>query len=76
VPSGHVGYLAKSAPRIPRSLSTGQITAILGLDTLASFQPESKLTSTATRNSAVADKPDADGLTPCATAERTATKSP
>ena len=32
--SGHVGYLAQRAPLVPRSLATGQITAILGLDTL------------------------------------------
>jgi len=69
VPSGHLGYLAKSAPQVPRSLSTGQITAILGLDTLAAFQLQTKLTSTAVRSSAVVATPGADGLTPCAAAE-------
>jgi len=40
-PSGHVGYLAQATPLVPQSLAGGQIAAILGLDTVARFQPQS-----------------------------------
>jgi hypothetical protein len=38
--SGHQGYRSQRAPLVPTTLAGGQIAAILGLDTVASFEPE------------------------------------
>ncbi len=70
---GHQGYLAQRTPLVPQALASGQITSIIGLNSLAMPQPESapapasKLASTSAR-SAGTSKPNADGLTPCAAA--------
>ena len=72
-PSGHVGYLARQAPLVPSTLAGGQIQAILGLDTVAHFAPESSVAPAAPGGASLA--PNADGLTPCAAAQTAASSS-
>jgi pro-kumamolisin-like protein len=62
---GVTGRLASAAPLLPRGLANGEITGVLGLDTLET--PTSDLasdTSGSIRSSTA--QPEADGLTPCA----------
>jgi hypothetical protein len=70
-PAGHTGYLAQQAPLIPQSLASGQVSAILGLNTVSTFQPQGALTPSARSGSGVL-QPHADGLTACPAAQTTA----
>jgi subtilase family serine protease len=71
-PSGQVGYLAQRAPLVPESLS-GQIEAILGLDTVAQFKdPSVSGSASASNGPALLDQIHVDGLTSCAAARETA----
>ena len=54
-------------------MAGGQIQAILGLDTVAHFAPESSVTPAAPGGASLA--PNADGLTPCAAAQTAASSS-
>ncbi|HVA08443.1 MAG TPA: protease pro-enzyme activation domain-containing protein, partial [Acidimicrobiales bacterium] len=74
-PSGHVGYLAQATPLVPQSLAGGQITAILGLDTVAQFQPQSTPAPASSGGGGTLLQPNADGLTPCAAAQSAAGSS-
>ncbi len=67
--SGRQGYLAQSAPQVPQSLAGGQITAILGLNTVVAAEPESTFSSTSTRSAEGSSQPHTDGLTPCTAAQ-------
>ncbi|MGP0031324.1 MAG: protease pro-enzyme activation domain-containing protein [Acidimicrobiales bacterium] len=72
-PTGRVGYAAQDAPLVPQSLATGQISTILGLDTVSRFEPQDRISSRALPVGAEARgsggvRPFEDGLTPCAAA--------
>jgi hypothetical protein len=69
--SGADGYLAQQTPLVPESLAGGQISAILGLNTLTQFVPLS--TPAPAVSGGISPQPEADGLTPCAAAVRAAT---
>jgi hypothetical protein len=70
--SGHVGYLAQKTPLVPEALADGQVAAILGLDTVSTFQSQSTLSPATRQSPNVAQQPDADGLTPCSAAQSAA----
>jgi hypothetical protein len=40
LPGGGTGFLDQSTPQVPESLGSGQITGIIGLDTIGSYQSE------------------------------------
>jgi hypothetical protein len=68
-PGSGTGYVASSAPLIPSSLASGEISSILGLNTTYKFESASKLgTPNQTNGSPHVVVPHADGLTPCAAA--------
>ena len=70
-PTGHQGYLAQQVPLVPQSLASGQVSAILGLNTVTTFQSQSALTPSVSAGSGVL-QPHADGLTACPAAQATA----
>ena len=70
-PTGHQGYLAQRIPLVPQSLANGQVSAILGLNTVTTFQSQSTWTPSASAGSGVLQA-HADGLTPCPGAQATA----
>ena len=70
-PTGHQGYLAQRIPLVPQSLANGQVSAILGLNTVTTFQSQSTLTPSVSAGSGVLQA-HADGLTPCSDAQATA----
>ena len=70
---GHQGYLAQRTPLVPQALASGDITSIVGLNSLAMPQPESApatpdKSSAAGAPSAGTATSHADGLSPCAAA--------
>jgi len=67
-PSGQLGYLAQATPLVPQSLAGGQIAAILGLNTVATFEPHNTTTLAARRAGSATLQPHSDGLTPCTAA--------
>jgi kumamolisin len=67
-PNGHQGYLARQAPLVPQSLASGEVSAILGLNTTTTFQPQTTLTPSVKAKSGVL-QPHADGLTACPAAQ-------
>jgi subtilase family serine protease len=72
-PSGQSGYLARRTPEIPASLSQGQISVILGLNTVAKFNsPKFSPSAAAPTQKTSLDQIDEDGLTACAQAKATA----
>ena len=71
-PSGRTGYLAQQTPLVPSTLANGTITSILGLNTVAQFEPQNTLTPQTLSGSQAAVQPLVDGLTPCAAAESAA----
>ena len=70
-PAGHQGYLAQRVPLIPHSLASGQVSAILGLNTVTPFQSQSSLAPSVSTGSGVL-QPHVDGLTACSAAASTA----
>jgi len=70
-PTGHQGYLAQRVPLVPQSLAGGQVSAILGLNTVSSFQSQSTLTPSVSTGARVL-QPQADGLTACSAAQYSA----
>jgi subtilase family serine protease len=72
-PSGQSGYLARRTPQVPASLAHGQISVILGLNTVAKFKSPKLSTSVLapTEKTSLAQVHD-DGLTACAEARTTA----
>jgi len=70
--SGHLGYLAQRTPLVPTSLAGGQIAAVLGLDTVATFQPEGAAAPLSrTRALPAVQNPDV-GPTACSAAQAAA----
>jgi len=67
--SGRRGYLAQTAPLVPQSLAGGQIVAILGLNTLSSFEPENTSIKAEASSANGGLQPNADGLTSCSAAK-------
>ncbi len=63
--SGNLGYLAEQAPLVPQSLAGGEISAVLGLNTLAQLQPLGDAAPDPTSEGGPSVSADADGLTPC-----------
>ena len=70
--SGHKGYLSMQVPLIPQSLAGGEISAILGLNTVTTFQSQIDSESSIASKTQGALQPDADGLTACAAAQAAA----
>ena len=70
-PTGHQGYLAQRAPLVPHSSATGQVSAILGLNTVTTLQSQSTSTPSASAGLGVL-QPHADGLTACSAAQTAA----
>jgi hypothetical protein len=70
--SGHEGYLAEKVPLIPQSLAGGEVAAILGLNTVAAFQPQSAVTPSVRPSNTGALQAHADGLTACPAAQASA----
>ncbi len=68
-PLGHVGYLVQKTPLVPQSLAGGQIAAILGLNTVSTFQPQGNTASATQIGGTSALHPNADGLTACSSAQ-------
>ena len=64
--SGHAGYLARNTPLVPQSLASGQIQAIIGLNTIDQFQPEGDPSGSVAHVAGPGLRPNADGLTSCA----------
>jgi subtilase family serine protease len=71
---GVKGYLTRSAPLVPTTLSGGEVQGILGLNTLTQFVPQSGALAGQVAPDAVAT-PHADGLTPCSGAATVAGSS-
>jgi hypothetical protein len=69
--SGTTGYLNSKAPLIPTNLGP-DITAILGLDTVSDFAPESGPASARSIAGPGRVSPNADGLTACQAAQSAA----
>jgi kumamolisin len=69
-PTGTTGYVAQQDPLVPQSLAGGQITSIVGLNTVATPQPLNDPTPSSRANAAI--EPHADGITPCSQAETAA----
>ncbi len=69
LPAGGQGYLATSTPRVPATLAGGQISSILGLNTVERPSPDDSPTEgKSPARAAHALAPDADGVTPCSDA--------
>ena len=74
--AGASGFVAPGAPLVPSTLSGGEITGILGLDSLAQYVPENSGAVTArTSGAPTSSQPHADGLTPCGAANSEAGSS-
>jgi subtilase family serine protease len=72
-PSGQLGYLARRTPEIPASLSHGQISVILGLNTVANFNsPKFSPSASTPIQQTSLDQVHEDGLTACSEAKATA----
>jgi hypothetical protein len=67
-PTGSVGYLAQQTPLVPQSLAGGQISAILGLNTVIQVEPQNAPAPGASADEGISVQPEADGVTPCAAA--------
>ena len=65
--SGTTGYLARQTPLVPAALAGGEISAILGLNTLSQYRPQASLVSPSTTGLKAHGtfQSDADGLTAC-----------
>lgn len=72
--SGTTGYLARQTPLVPAALAGGDISAILGLNTLSQFHSNSSPVSPGTPASKARGtyQPNADGLTACSAAAEVA----
>lgn len=75
MPSGRTGYLAGRPPLVPANLATGEVQALIGLNTLARMHPALASGATVAR-AKVAPKPRADGMTPCSAAQSEASTGP
>jgi hypothetical protein len=69
-PGGVIGQLASTAPLLPANLAGGQLTGILGLDTLTPLVSDLRPATSGATTTPV--RPAADGLTPCAAAQTAA----
>ena len=74
-PSGRQGYVAQSAPLVPLTLASGQIAAILGLNTVTAFQSQPFTAPLVRADGAGSLQADVDGLSPCAAAQSAAGSS-
>ncbi len=63
-PNGHVGYRSQQTPLVPATLAAGQVTSILGLDTVTTFTTQEAPPAPRATGS-VAVRPHDDGLTAC-----------
>jgi subtilase family serine protease len=70
-PSGQSGYLARKPPEVPASLAHGQISVILGLNTVAKFNSPHISAMAPTEKPSLGQVHE-DGLTPCGEAKATA----
>jgi Pro-kumamolisin, activation domain/Bacterial Ig-like domain (group 3) len=69
-PSGVEGYAAQETPLVPEDLANGQITSIVGLNTLSKYEPaDLDPTPVSPSDSGGSLQPNADGLTPCSSAQ-------
>jgi subtilase family serine protease len=75
-PSGQTGYIASGAPVLPASLAGGEVTAILGLNSLIkevpfmSTHPESRFAPSGGAAAAGAEQPDTSEPSPCSAASK------
>jgi hypothetical protein len=67
-PAGRQGYVAQSTPLVPGALSDGQVSTILGLNTIEAVEPQNTLVPSPRSSVGAAVVPHADGLTPCSSA--------
>ena len=69
--AGGTGYLARGAPTVPRSLASGTVQDLLGLDTMGAVHPDDAAPA-APLPRVAGPVPRSDGLSPCSGAADTA----